>query len=94
MTGESSRDPDYQGPGTKDISNNDSNNSSEKIDTNRSEPVIYPEGLYILNTNTHKFHNPTCGSVSDMADKNKKVSTDTRDEIIIQGYAPCKRCNP
>lgn len=55
-----------------------------------------PEGQtqYILNTNTMKFHLPECGSAGDIADKNKKLSTDTRESIIDQGYTPCKRCNP
>lgn len=49
---------------------------------------------YVLNTNTHKFHYPWCASVEDMKEKNKRFTTETRDEIIAQGYAPCKRCNP
>lgn len=49
---------------------------------------------YILNTNTHKFHYPSCSSVSDMKAKNKKEYSGTREEIINMGYDPCKRCNP
>ncbi len=49
---------------------------------------------YILNTNTKKFHYPWCSSVSQMKAKNKKEYTGSRDEIINQGYEPCKRCNP
>lgn len=49
---------------------------------------------YILNTNTHKFHYPTCGSVKQMAEKNKKFYTGTRDDVIGMGYDPCKKCNP
>lgn len=49
---------------------------------------------YILNTNTKKFHYPWCSSVSQMKAKNKKEYTGARDEIINQGYEPCKRCNP
>lgn len=52
------------------------------------------EKTYILNTNTHKFHDPSCSSVSDMKEKNKKVTTDTRESVIASGYAPCKRCDP
>lgn len=51
-------------------------------------------GNYVLNTNTRKFHIPTCRSVSQMKDKNKRYSSLGRDEIIGQGYAPCKICNP
>lgn len=49
---------------------------------------------YILNTNTKKFHCPSCSSVKQMKDKNKKKVTGSRDEIIKMGYDPCKRCNP
>ena len=49
---------------------------------------------YILNTRTHKFHRADCSSVSDMAEKNKQASTESREAIIASGYEPCKRCNP
>lgn len=49
---------------------------------------------YILNTNTKKFHYPSCSSVSQMSAKNKKEYTGSRDEVIAMGYDPCKRCNP
>ena len=49
---------------------------------------------YVLNTNTKKFHIPTCSSVGQMADKNKKYYTGARSEVIAMGYVPCKRCNP
>ena len=49
---------------------------------------------YILNTNTHKFHMPYCDSVQDIKDKNKQKTTMKREELIEQGYSPCKRCNP
>lgn len=49
---------------------------------------------YIVNTNTHKFHRPDCSSVQTMSEKNKWVYTGTRDNLIAQGYEPCKRCNP
>ena len=49
---------------------------------------------YILNKNTHKFHNPGCSSVADMKESNKIYFSGTRDEAIAGGYDPCKRCNP
>lgn len=49
---------------------------------------------YILNTNTKKFHDPSCDSVQDMKEKNKRYFTGDREEIIGEGYSPCKRCNP
>ena len=55
-----------------------------------TEPVF----TYILNTNTKKFHKPTCSSVHDIKDKNKKEITTTREDVISRGYDPCGRCHP
>lgn len=49
---------------------------------------------YILNTNTHKFHYPSCSSVKDMKDWNMKTYTGLRDDLIAQGYEPCSQCKP
>lgn len=51
-------------------------------------------GSYVLNKNTKKFHYPSCSSVGDMSPKNRLDVTMSRDDIILQGYVPCKRCNP
>ena len=49
---------------------------------------------YILNTNSRKFHIPSCPSVGRMSEKNKQEFTGTRDEVIGMGYDPCGNCNP
>ncbi len=59
-----------------------------------SAPQESLETTYVLNTNTKKFHYPTCSSVDDMKEKNKQIYTGSREEIINMGYVPCKRCNP
>lgn len=59
-----------------------------------SEPPA-PKGTdYILNKNTKKFHYPSCSSVNEMKEKNKRAYTGNREDVIAQGYVPCKRCNP
>ena len=63
----------------------------------KQEPVTRSEASqadYILNTNTKKFHYPTCSSVNDMKEKNKQEFFGTRDEAISNGYFPCGRCKP
>ena len=63
----------------------------------KQEPVTGSEASqadYILNTNTKKFHYPTCSSVNDMKEKNKQEFFGTRDETIALGYSPCGRCKP
>lgn len=52
------------------------------------------EKTYVLNTNTHKFHNPSCSSLKQMNDSNRQDYTGTRDDLIAMGYEPCKKCNP
>lgn len=49
---------------------------------------------YILNTNTYKFHYPSCSSVGQMNESNKKEYTGSRDDLIAMGYDPCGRCKP
>ncbi len=62
-----------------------------------TEPVTIAETVgigYIINLNTGKFHYSDCPSVNQMAEHNKKEYTGDRDDLILQGYEPCKRCNP
>lgn len=49
---------------------------------------------YVLNTNSMKFHYPSCGSVAKISEKNKAFFTGTRDELIASGYSPCGNCHP
>lgn len=46
---------------------------------------------YVLNSKTKKFHYPSC---SYLPTTNRKDSTLSRNEIISNGYEPCKKCNP
>lgn len=66
----------------------------EKYDTTVINGSANGNITYVLNTNTKKFHLPSCSSVKDMKDKNKQEVTCSRDEVIDMGYVPCKRCNP
>ena len=52
------------------------------------------ETTYILNKNTKKFHYPSCSSVRQMKDSNKRVYEGSRDDVIGMGYTPCQRCYP
>lgn len=85
------------------IGPNSTQQKSEPVNTqepeNTPEPTPEPEPepvgtTYILNTNTHKFHYPSCSSVKQMKESNKYAFTGTRDEVIAMGYDPCKRCSP
>lgn len=59
------------------------------------EPDTQPNGTdYVVNTNTGKFHYPSCASVKKMNESNKMFYTGTRDELVSQGYSPCGNCDP
>ncbi len=49
---------------------------------------------YVLNTNTMKFHRPSCNSVAKIAPENYSTYNGTRDGAISKGYDPCGKCNP
>nr|WP_303182465.1 DNA/RNA non-specific endonuclease [Lachnoclostridium phocaeense] len=86
-TGNSQLTGDTSGAGAKSQTGTIGTGGSE--DTQQAS-----ESTYILNTNTMKFHRPDCSSVSQMSESNKGEFTGTRDELIAQGYEPCKNCNP
>lgn len=72
--------------------------SSEEVESKSSSTATNTTNAenttYILNTNSHKFHKPSCSSVSKMSESNKKEFNGTRDQLIEEGYEPCKLCNP
>lgn len=49
---------------------------------------------YVINTDSGKFHYPSCSSAKRISDANRSEYTGTRDDLIAQGYDPCERCNP
>ena len=97
-TGDSKLDPDYQD--SKQDSKQQEEvtvfpQDTESVDrSGTSEEERDTEDSYVLNTNTYKFHRPSCDSVADMKDKNKIVTEESRNEIIRKGYEPCGRCKP
>ena len=52
------------------------------------------EATYILNTNSKKFHSPSCSSVNKMAEKNKQEYLGNKNDLIAQGYSACGICKP
>ena len=72
----------------------DAKNSGNDAGSEESSVTSHELREYVLNTKSMKFHRPTCSSVDDIADNNKQEATATRDELISEGYSPCKQCNP
>ena len=53
-----------------------------------------PAGVaYVLNTNTMRFHLPSCPSVEDIQPENRGAAS-SREEALAAGYQPCGRCDP
>ena len=65
---------------------NDSNDDGSTSDQTDYE--------YVLNISSKKFHYPDCSVVDDMSEKNKEVSSKSREELINEGYSPCGYCDP
>jgi len=49
---------------------------------------------YVLNTNTMKFHYPSCRHVKTIKSSNRWDYHGDREEVINMGYIPCKTCKP
>lgn len=76
---------------TKELSqNSEEDTAGESASENASENNT----TYILNTNTMKFHYPTCSSADTIKEHNKEEYFGSREDLIKNGYEPCKRCNP
>lgn len=67
------------------------NSTSGEYTTTTDENIT---DTYIVNLNTKKFHKPSCSSISQMSEKNKKQYKGKRSSLINNGYEPCKNCNP
>ena len=72
----------------------ESGQSVDNIPNNSSAQGETPEtASYIGNINSKKFHYSECNTIKNMSEGNK-VSINSREEAINNGYTPCKACNP
>lgn len=51
-------------------------------------------GQYVLNTNTKRFHLPSCSGVAETKEENKEEFAGSRNDLLGRGYEPCGRCKP
>lgn len=89
-TGDSSG-PDFEETTTTQKKSTVSENLQSEKETETEKAI---GSVYILNTNTKKFHRADCSAVKQMKEQNKQEFKGTRDELISQGYEPCKKCSP
>ena len=84
-----------------DYSNGD-NHLSETMTTTFYEPERTTDTTteaavqhdYVANKRTKVFHLPDCSAVDAMNEDNKLYYDGERDQLISDGYTPCKRCSP
>lgn len=76
----------------------DDSQNAEKSTTKKADNNEYADNNsaadYIVNTNTKKFHLPSCQSTSQMKEKNKIEFSGQRQDLIDEGYEPCGSCHP
>ena len=68
--------------------------SGEELPQNSDIASSDEEFNYVLNTNSKKFHSPSCSSVDKIKPENKDTFSGTRDSLIDDGYSPCGICKP
>lgn len=49
---------------------------------------------WVINTNTGKFHYPSCSSAKKIKSSNRWDYNGTRDDVVGMGYSPCGNCHP
>ena len=95
--GSNKADPGYKKTVTADefiFTGSGSDTSVERLTSDQIETTVPVGTNYVVNTNSGKFHDPSCDSVKDMKEKNKIYFEGTKDELIRDGFSPCNRCNP
>jgi micrococcal nuclease len=58
-----------------------------------SIPVLEPEGYYVGNTKTYRFHRPACFSAEGLNPEHR-IIRESRDDFLDMGFSPCRNCYP
>ena len=69
-------------------------NSKTTTVTSKKKKAANSKYDYIVNTSSKKFHKPDCPSAADIKEENRMKFKGSRDELIKEGYTPCKQCDP
>ena len=65
-----------------------------ELDESCTKRSVSEGTTFVLNTRSKKFHKVDCDSVATISDRNYKETKESRQEVIEEGYDPCKACNP
>lgn len=68
--------------------------SKEEQQTNDSESSQADQAVrnYVLNTNSMKYHLPSCNSVNSISEDNVEIFNGTAEQLEGDGYTGCKNC--
>ncbi len=56
------------------------------------ESIACSDTEFVLNIHSMKVHRTSCESVADISDRNKQKTEKTLEQLLSEGYAPCRRC--
>lgn len=76
-------------PSETDTQNSTTSNSSSRQTSSDAQVTEY-----VVNVNNKKVHLPSCSSVKNIKEQNKKTVTDSLAHLIQEGYTPCNTCLP
>lgn len=77
---------------TYEVEKNRSVNPFAELHATESETA--EAGVYIINTNSKKFHLTTCAQARNISADHKLTRTVDRETLIAEGYSPCGSCKP
>lgn len=63
--------------------------TSSAVNSSQDDSVL----LYYANTNSKKFHKNSCRYAKMTSNENLYI-TESKNELINEGYVPCKVCEP
>ena len=75
----------------------DKNENADTLDgigPNSTQTAQTSDAEYVLNTNSKKFHSPSCENAEKISEKNRSSFNGSREDLIAQGYTPCGFCEP
>lgn len=68
----------------------DKNENTDKTNSPETDNI---SAAYIANTSSKKFHKSTCSYAKSIKAENL-ATVESREQLINDGYSPCKHCNP
>ena len=75
-------------------SSNGGSGNANNFNTYNNTSQQKTSASYVLNTSSHKFHQPSCRVVPKISPKNYATSNSSRESLISQGYSSCGICKP